>query len=292
VAIRIGTRRSRLALAQAREVADAIAAAGAGARIVPVATRGDRTTGALGPAGGKGLFTAALEDRLRRGEIDLAVHSAKDVPVEMDADLALVAAPPRADPRDAVVSPHGGLADLPEGATVATGSLRRRAQVLAARGDLSVVPIRGNVDTRIRKLLAGGPLHALLLAVAGLHRAGLAEAHGGIIHPLDADAFIPAAGQGTLAVQALAANAPAAAAARTIDDAAAHAALLAERQVLRALGADCHSCIAAHVSPAETGWRGVAMSAEADGSGLVRSEAAGETAEAVAASLVAGLGGG
>jgi hydroxymethylbilane synthase len=292
VAIRIGTRRSPLALAQAREVADAIAAAGADVRVVPVSTRGDRTAGALAPAGGKGLFTAALEERLRRGEIDLAVHSAKDLPVEMAADLAIVAAPPRADPRDAVVSPHGGLADLPEGAALGTGSLRRRAQVLAARDDLNVVPLRGNVDTRIRRLLAGGPLDAVVLAVAGLQRTGLAETHRDIIHPLDAEAFIPAAGQGTLAVQALAANEPAAAAARAVDDAAAHAALLAERGILRALGADCHSCIAAHVSPAETGWRGVAMSAEADGSGLVRSEAAGETAEAVAASLVAGLGGG
>jgi hydroxymethylbilane synthase len=272
--LRIGTRRSLLARRQAEIVAEALCGCVGGLQveIVPIVTRGDRTRGPLGPAGGKGLFTTELERALRGGEVDLAVHSAKDLPVAMAGDLAIAAVSPRADPRDALVSSSGtGVADLPVGARVGTSSLRRSAQLRALRGDVEVVPIRGNIETRLSRALEPGraALDAVVVAMAALERSGLAQRHAGNIHALAIEEFVPAAGQGLLAVQCMADGAAAALAAG-IDDRLAHQSLAAERETLRGLGADCHSCVGVHVWADGPEWRAWAMVAEADGSELMR----------------------
>ena len=223
--MRIGTRGSALAIAQAHSVAERL---GGPAEIVTVTTAGDRNRA----AGDKSRWTGALEQALLAGEIDLAVHSAKDVPGELAPGTALLAAPPRADAADVLIGSPGGLDGLAEGARVGTSALRRRAQLLAVRADLDVVELRGNVDTRLRKL-AAGELDALVLAAAGLARLGRADV---VAAPLEGDVFVPAPGQGCLALQA-AAHARFEAA----DDQAARAALMAERAVVARLGASCHT---------------------------------------------------
>jgi hydroxymethylbilane synthase len=287
-----------LAMAQSRMVAEAIRlrCPRLDIELVPVITRGDRMAGRLAKAGGKGLFTAELEAALRAGIIDLAVHSAKDIPTAMAEDLMIVAVPARGDPRDALVSRTGlSLSELPTGARVATGSLRRRAQLLAARGDLAIVPIRGNVDTRVGKVLSPHPprddqLDAVVLAMAGLMRSGLAEKHAGDIRPLDAADFVPAAGQGALAVQVAAANREIAELVSVIDDADSHQAFLAERQVLRALGADCHSCVAVYIFPQAGVWNGFGMVGNSDGTGMIRAQVVADSAELAAGRLIVRIG--
>ncbi len=193
--IRLGTRGSALALAQARSVA---ALLGPDVELVPITTAGD-----VDRAGGdKSRWTGALEEALVGEEIDLAVHSAKDVPGELAPGTAIVAVPARADARDVLVG-AGGLDALPRGARVGTSALRRRAQLLAIRPDLDVVELRGNVDTRLRKL-AAGEVDALVLAAAGLARLGRFDV---VSAPLEGDVFVPAPGQGCLALQARAARA-------------------------------------------------------------------------------------
>ena len=201
--IRIGTRSSKLSLWQANHVAGLIREryAGLGTEIREYRTRGDLDRSApLQSIGGKGIFTEALEAALRGREIDCAVHSLKDMPVADSAGLAIGAAPARGDHRDALVSRNGEtLAALPEGARIGTGSPRRRAQLLSLRSDLEVRPIRGNVPTRIEKLLApDGPYDALVLAAAGLQRLGLA---GEISELFEPERMLSAAGQGALAIQ-------------------------------------------------------------------------------------------
>jgi hydroxymethylbilane synthase len=195
--LRLGTRGSALALAQSGMVAEALTAAtGVPVELVPIRTRGDAITDRpLDLIGGKGLFTKEIETALLQGEIDLAVHSMKDLPGDMPEGLVIGATPPRADPRDAVVG--GTLAALAPGAIVGTGSARRRLQILSVRPDLDVRGVRGNVDTRIQKQHCG-EYAAVVLAAAGLIRLRrLAEAD----ELLDVDAMIPAPGQGILAVQ-------------------------------------------------------------------------------------------
>ena len=288
--IRIGTRRSRLAMAQAESVAGAIRALGAGAEaeLVPIVTSGDRMAGRLRDVGGKGLFTVELERALRAGDVDIAVHSAKDVPVAMADDLAIVAVPARLDPRDGLVSRDGwSLAGLPASARVGTGSPRRAAQLREARADLEIVPIRGNVDTRLRKALgADRRLDAVVLAMAGLIRSGLAETHANNICPLAAADFVPAAGQGALAVQALADNEDIARLLSPINDADSLRAVMAERSVLKALGADCRSCIGVYVRPEVGRWRGSLVLGRAEGVGPARMQAEGNTPERVAEGLI------
>jgi len=290
--LRIATRRSNLALRQSRLVADAIRAhhEGVEVELVAMATRGDRLRGPLRAAGGKGLFIRELEQALRSGRVQLAVHSAKDLPAEMAEEFAIAAVPARADPRDALVSRFAGVEGLPAGAAVGTGSPRRRAQLLALRGDLAVAPIRGNVETRVSKALAPeGGLAAAVLAMAGLLRSGLADSHADFVHPLAVEDVIPAAGQGTLAVQALRGAAETAELLAPLEDPAARGALSAEREVLRRLGAGCHSCLAVHVAPREGAWRAWGMVARPDGSGMVRvtcrAGGAAEAAEALLADL-------
>ncbi len=246
--MRIGTRRSALALAQAELVAERLGAAGHGpCELVPMQTGGDRREA---DATDKSRWVAELEDALRAGEINLAVHSAKDVPGELAEGLALLGAPVRASAEDALCG-ASALAELPAGARVGSSSVRRRAQLLAAREDLEVVAIRGNVDTRLRKLADPGErLDAIVLARAGLQRLGR-EGEAGAA--LDVERFTPAPGQGILALEGRAGDEPTRAAVAAITDADALASLLAERALASALGASCHTPLGAYAAPAGCG---------------------------------------
>ncbi len=223
----------------------------------PIDTAGDAYRGPLEPVGGKGLFTAELESAMRRGEIDLAVHSAKDLPAMMDEEFSIAAVPPRADARDALISQGGGTVDdLPQGATVATSSPRRAAQLLAMRKDLKITPLRGNVETRLEKVLGGAHINATVLAVAGLERIGLIERYEAHIRLMEIEQFIPAAGQGALAVQILRSRMDLSDILRAVNDPISQAALLAERSVVRGLGADCRSPLGVHVRTYKGRWCG------------------------------------
>lgn len=201
--VRVATRSSRLALAQTAWVVDRLRALwpGTAFEVVTFQTLGDRTQGEgtpLSRVGGKGLFTRELEEALRDGRVDLAVHSLKDLPSELPPGLALGCVPVREDPRDALITPDGRqLADLPAGTRVGTSSLRRTAQLARLRPDLELAPVRGNVDTRLRRL-SEGRYGALVMAAAGLHRLGLADR---ITQYLDPRQCLPAAGQGALGIE-------------------------------------------------------------------------------------------
>lgn len=247
----IGSRGSRLARAQAQEVITALCgriAAHIELRIIK--TGGDRK-GLPSAPGAKetGIFVKELEQALLTGKIDIAVHSLKDLPLSQPEGLELAACIRRADPRDVLVSiKRHSLSQLPEGATVGTGSPRRRAQLLHTRQDLKVVPIRGNVDTRI-SLVDSGKLDALVLAAAGLGRLGLAER--GVAIPLEI--MLPAPGQGVLALQTRADDAKPRQWGRCCDDEATRACVLAERAVLGALGGGCHAPLGAFAEMLEAG---------------------------------------
>ena len=230
--MRIGTRGSALALVQAGWVAGRID----GAELVEITTAGDLNRA----AGDKSRWTGALEGALVLGEIDLAVHSAKDVPGELGDGLSLVAAAGRVDSADVLVGAKS-LEALPAGARVGTSALRRRAQLLAARDDLEVVELRGNVDTRLGKL-AAGEVDALVLARAGLERLGRLDEAGGVLR---GEVFVPAAGQGVLVLEARDGDERAVAAAGAVQDGTAWTCLRAERALVRTLGADCHSAVGA-----------------------------------------------
>jgi hydroxymethylbilane synthase len=309
--LRLGTRRSPLALAQSGEMAQALAERHPGIEIelVTFTTAGDLLPGDLNAAGGKGLFTFELERGLLDGSLDLAVHSLKDLPVELPAGLEIAAFPPRADPRDVLVSDLAvDLDGLPPGAVVLTGSLRRRAQILLRRPDLRVEPIRGNVDTRLRKWREGGAA-ALVLARAGLARLRLLDGGALPVHPLPPEVLLPAPGQGTLAVQTRAGG-RAAALCRALDHAPTARAADAERRLVRAFGGDCTLPLAAwareEIAPAggairaggaDSGGRQgsretlrlTALLATPDGRHAARGEAVGEDPAAVAAACVAML---
>ncbi|MGE3143151.1 MAG: hydroxymethylbilane synthase, partial [Hyphomonadaceae bacterium] len=247
MSLRIGARGSALSLAQTAGVRAAIAAAlGAAAEtlpIIPITTTGDRIQDRrLIEAGGKGLFTKELDEALLDGRIDLAVHSMKDLPTRLPDGIALGAAPARADPRDAFICLSAArLEDLPAGARVGTASLRRQAQVLAARPDLTVLTLRGNVETRLRKIQAG-EVDATFLALAGLQRLGL-QAHARSV--LDVSAMPPAAGQGALAVTARADDAATLRLLQQIEDPMTRLEIEAERAFLAALDGSCRTPIAA-----------------------------------------------
>jgi hydroxymethylbilane synthase len=224
--LRIGTRGSALALAQAGWVAEAL-----GGELVVLRTSGD----AGDAVGDKSRWVDTIEAALVAGEIDLAVHSAKDVPGELADGTAIAAVPPREDPSDVVIG------DLPSGATVGTASLRRSAQLRAWRDDLQVVELRGNVDTRLRKL-AEGEVQAIVLAAAGLRRLGRDEQ----AVALDGPVFVPAAGQGALALQARSDDGDTLQRVSRIASGKALACLEAERAAVRVLEADCHSSVGIH----------------------------------------------
>ena len=246
----IGTRASALARAQAAWVATRLETAWPELRIEvrTFSTAGDRDTATPIPAiGGKGLFTADIERQLRSETIDAAVHSLKDLPTESDDGLELLAIPTRADPRDVLVlAPRQarsveGLGDLAAAATVGTSSVRRAAQVAALRPDLHVVPLRGNVETRLSRLEAG-EFDAIVLAAAGLLRLGVDRCR---TIPLVPPTWLPAPGQGALAVQGRASDARARRLLASIDDPATRAETTAERAFLHRLGGGCHVPVAA-----------------------------------------------
>ena len=244
--LRVGTRGSALALAQTRQVVAALRAAGVDVAVeeVVIRTTGDRSAASLRQIGGQGAFTRELEAALMDGRIDVAVHSLKDLPSTLPDGLALAATPPRADPRDVLVSSFGGgLASLPAGARVGTGSLRRRAQLLALRPDVTVADIRGNVDTRLRKL-EEGQYDAILLAAAGLWRLG--RHHLVERHALPLELMLPAPAQGILGLECRADDRDVIAWLRAVNDPATFAAATAERAVLRRLGAGCRLPVAAY----------------------------------------------
>ncbi len=248
VILRIGARGSPLSMAQTGQVRDRLASAMgvAPARLAILAftTSGDQIQDRrLIEAGGKGLFTKELDEALLDGRIDCAIHSMKDLPTRLPDGIVLAATPEREDPRDAFVSPYAqSLANLPEGATVGTASLRRQAQTLFARPDLKVATLRGNVDTRLRKI-AQGEAHATYLAIAGLKRLGLAPHATALV---DLDAMPPAAGQGALAITARAVDARVLESLSLVHEPRAGIPVSAERAFLEALDGSCRTPIAAH----------------------------------------------
>ena len=254
--MRIGTRGSALALAQAGTVADAL-----GAELVPITTTGDRDRGALD----KERWVRELDAALLAGDVDLAVHSAKDVPAVLADGIAIVAVPPRASALDALCGAPS-LDTLAPGARVGTSSLRRAAQLRALRDDLEILDLRGNVDTRLGRL-AAGDYEAIVLALAGLERLGRANEATGRL-----GALVPCAGQGALAITARAGDAGAIAATASIDDAATHACLRAERALVLALQADCHSAMGAHATLDGDAMTLRAFAGRADGSAWLRDE--------------------
>jgi hydroxymethylbilane synthase len=261
--IRLGTRGSALALAQARLVADALAGE---VELVPIRTSGDE--GGRGPprppdqGGDKARFVKEIEEALLAGRIDLAVHSAKDVPSELPDGLAIVGVPERADARDAICGAPA-LADLPAGAALGTSSLRRRSQLLALRPDLEVRELRGNVDTRLQRL-AEGDYRAVVLAQAGLDRLG----RGGEGAPLAE--LVPAPGQGCLALEARAEGAVATAAAAAVTDHAALTCLTAERALVAGIEASCRTPVGAHAELDDGALRLTAFAGLPDGSRWIR----------------------
>jgi hydroxymethylbilane synthase len=267
--MRIGTRRSALALAQANQIAELL---GGPCEIVPIVTGGDIDARTPAPDTDKSRWVNELEQALAAGEIDLAVHSAKDVPGELAEGLALHGAPARVDARD-VLCGAATLAELAEGARVGTSSVRRLAQLRAVREDLDVVAVRGNVDTRLRKLAEPGErLDAIVLAHAGLQRLGLEDKIGGV---LDGDRFVPAPGQGVLALEGRADDERTAAAVHTITHADSFACLLAERALARALDASCHTPLGAHAKQEGIGLRLRAWVGLQDGSAWIKDELSG-----------------
>ena len=275
----IGTRGSTLALAQSRIVA---AALGGDAELRMIKTTGDASTAPLSELG-DGVFVTAIEEALRRGEIDLAVHSLKDLPTAERGDLVIAAIPPRADPRDVLITPtRAGLASLPQGAVVGTSSPRRDAFLRAIRSDITTRTIRGNVDTRLRKVL-DGEYDATVLAAAGLERLGITFAPE---EALDLAVFPPAPGQGALAIQCRTGDTALRARLAPLDDAGTRGAVTAERALLAALGASCALALGAFAR-----WRNEQLlldAALADG-GLRRVHVEGRDPLAVAAEAAAGL---
>jgi hydroxymethylbilane synthase len=267
--LRIATRKSQLALWQAEHVAKLLRLAHAGLEVVlvPLVTQGDRIQGSLAAVGGKGLFIKELEVALEEQRADIAVHSMKDLPADLAAGLTIGAVLERVDARDALVAALGQrFEDLPRGARVGTSSLRRQAQLLAARPDLKIQALRGNVDTRLRRLDAG-EMDAIVLACAGLIRLGLESR---ISAPLDPKICLPAVAQGVIGIECRRADLRALRLVSVLDHQATRIAMLAERAFARRLDGSCQSPIAAH---AELEGRRLMLDglvAEPDGSRLLR----------------------
>jgi hydroxymethylbilane synthase len=242
-ALRLGSRRSPMAVAQSGDVARLITErTGRAVELVGVTTFGDVSREQLTQIGGTGVFVSALRESLLGGEVDFAVHSLKDLPTGAAPGITLAAVPARDDPRDALVARDGAkLADLPAGARIGTGSPRRAAQLLLLRGDVSCVPIRGNADTRLAKV-RDGELDAVVLAYAGLGRIGRIDAVSEVFEP---DEMVPAPGQGALAVECRTEDTELVALLATIDDPATRAAVTAERSLLAALEAGCSAPVGA-----------------------------------------------
>jgi hydroxymethylbilane synthase len=295
--LRVGTRASLLARTQTQWVVDAFAGSNPDVPVetVLVTTEGDRSARPLEQLGGTGVFVSALREALLAGEIDVAVHSYKDLPTAPAPGIALAAVPRREDPRDALCARDGlTLLELPAGARVGTGSPRRTAQLRALDLGLEIVPIRGNVDTRLSRVGGdAGQLDAVVLAVAGLHRLGRGEAITELLDPIQ---LLPAAAQGALAVECRSSDAEARSLLAPLDDHVTRAAVAAERSLLTALEAGCTAPVGAlaDVSEADDGALEVFLRGSVtaiDGSDAVRLSASGplHTAEEVGQRLAAEL---
>ncbi|MGO9274121.1 MAG: hydroxymethylbilane synthase [Terriglobia bacterium] len=273
----IGTRGSKLALWQANWVRDQLVAAGATVEIRIIKTTGDKLANLpLTQSGTKGLFIKEIEEALAEGIVDLAVHSLKDLPTEQPPGLAVAAVPPREDARDVLISREGaGLVALPAGSKVGTGSLRRQSQLRALRRDLEVVPMRGNLDTRLRKLDAG-EYDAVVVAAAGIHRLGFRER---VTEYFAVDAMCPAVGQGALAIEIRQGDDRIENAVRFLDHRMTHQAVRAERAALRELGGGCQVPIAAHAWCEDDHLRVLGVVAAIDGSRIVRAANSGPADE-------------
>ena len=288
--LRIGSRGSPLALVQARQVQTALAVAcgivAEQIEIKIIRTSGDKIQDRpLADAGGKGLFTKEIEEALLSGAIDFAVHSSKDIPAVLPAGLTLAAFLPREDPRDALVSSKAKtLGELPRNALVGTSSPRRQALLMRARPDLRIAPLRGNVETRLRKIEAS-EMDAAVLAVAGLKRLGLFSA---MATALEVEEFLPAAGQGAIAIETRAADESARAHAAAVDDTDTHTALAAERAFLAALGGSCRTPIAGHARLDGDAVRFRGLIAKTDGSDAIEVSRQGRRTDAAALGADAG----
>ncbi len=277
--LRIATRRSALALAQAEEIADLLSANAFRSRIVPMSTSGDEGASSAGsPSGMKGLWVDRIVEALRAGEVDLAVHSAKDLPAEDEEGIVIAAVPKRADPLDVLIGREEALGP---GKVVGTSSVRRRAQLLAGFPGMGVTEIRGNVDTRLRKL-AAGEVDGLVLAAAGLARLGVDPPHA---RRLRVEEMVPAPGQGCLAVQVREEDRTTRAVVSVLDHVASRRALQAERTLVQLLGGGCDLPLGALAAAKGNRVRMVAVVATADGAKVVRNAAESTDPGAVASTL-------
>jgi hydroxymethylbilane synthase len=277
--LRIGTRRSPMAMTQTRQVADALTArTGRQVELVGITSSGDVNAGDLTQIGGTGVFVSALRGALLAGEVDLAVHSMKDLPTGPAEGIVIAAVPVRDDPRDALAARDGAkLADLPRGARIGTGSPRRAAQLLMLRADLRPVPVRGNAGTRLGRV-ESGDLDAVVLAHAGLARIGRLDAVTQVFEP---DEMLPAPGQGALAVECRAGREDLVALLACIDDKNSRAATTAERSMLAALATGCGAPVGAYAAGTDVlRLRGVVVAA--DGGMALRGSASGPLAMAEA----------
>lgn len=267
--LRLGTRRSALAMAQSGGVAATILALlGRDVELVEITTRGDTDPGALAVIGGTGVFVTALRDALYDGRIDLAVHSLKDLPTAAADGLVIAAVPPREDPRDVLCHPGGlTLGELPTGTRIGTGSPRRTAQLAALGLGVVLVPIRGNVDTRLKKAIDGVEVDAVVLARAGLARLDRLDAVSEVIDPLQ---MLPSPGQGALAIECRAGDTELIALLQALDDPDSRACVDAERALLAALEAGCTGPVGALADVADDEIYLRAVVAAVDGSDSMR----------------------
>jgi hydroxymethylbilane synthase len=273
----IGTRASQLALWQANWVKGRLTARGHVVEIKIIKTAGDKLANApLTDSGTKGLFIKEIEEALLDGSIDVAVHSMKDLPTEQPSGLVVAAVPEREDARDVFVSRDGTAFDsLAAGARVGTSSLRRQCQLKALRRDIEVVPLRGNLDTRLKKL-DRGDCDGVVVAAAGLRRLGLAKRIAGVFNP---DEMCPAVGQGALAIEIRQDDKRIEGVVRSLDHEVSHQAVRAERATLRRLGGGCQVPVAAHAVANGSAMRLVALVASLDGGEIIRAEGVGAASD-------------
>lgn len=279
--LRLGTRGSALARAQADRVRRDLEAAHPGLEVelVLIRTTGDRLRGPLAPVGGKGLFVREIDEALLAGTIDLAVHSMKDVPAVRPDGIVFAATPARADPRDVLISHRAASLDaLAAGARIGTASVRRRAQLLARRRDVDVALLRGNVDTRLRRWRAG-EFDAIVLAAAGLARLGIDEPAA---RPLPTRDLLPAVGQGALAIECRSEDGATREMLSTLDHLPSSQAVAAERAFLHALGGDCNTPLAAHAEAAAGRLAVRGQVSDLEGTRSLEDEVVGDPREAAA----------
>ncbi len=275
--LRLGTRKSPMAMVQSQQVANLIKErTGREVELVGITTFGDVSRAQVAQIGGTGVFVSGLRTGLLHGDVDIAVHSLKDLPTAQPEGIVLAAVPPRDDPRDALAGRDGAkLADLPPGATIGTGSPRRAAQLLLLRPDLRPVPVRGNAGTRLGRVTSG-EVNAVVLAYAGLARIGRLDA---VTQIFDPDEMLPAPGQGALAVECRSDRPDLADLLACVDDSATHAATTAERTLLAVLEAGCSAPVGGYAAGAD-GLRLRAVVVAADGETALRASASGPPGEA------------